>query len=59
MVVVDEAHHLFREAAVREMIGLHLREDRQLMLLSDISQSRGEDIEYDGAARRPRPVPVP
>ena len=47
MVVVDEAHHLYRNAEARELIAeFTTAGTEQLLLLSDISQSIGSDIEF-------------
>jgi superfamily II DNA or RNA helicase len=45
IVVVDEAHHMYRDPSVRALISKvvdHASADYRLMLLSDISQSTGQ-----------------
>ena len=46
LVVIDEAHHLFRDEASRQLVEPFVQASKRCMLLSDISQSLREDIQY-------------
>ena len=50
LVVVDEAHHVFSQPAARQRVA-QLSSGSQLLLLSDISQSRGRDVAYPPGLR--------
>ena len=54
MVIVDEAHHVYRDERFRGRAESYVREGTatRRWLLSDISQSRGKDIEYPGGMER-------
>ena len=45
LVVVDEAHHVYGQPAARRRVA-ELSSGSKLLLLSDISQSRGRDVAY-------------
>ena len=46
LVVVDEAHHIYRDARFRKRVEDFIGDKTRLWLLSDISQSRDKGIEY-------------
>ena len=46
LVVIDEAHHLFRDEASKQLVEPFVHASERCMLLSDISQSLREDIKY-------------
>lgn len=47
LVVVDEAHHIYRHTSQRDQIAEYTKEEStRLFLLSDISQSTGASLEY-------------
>jgi hypothetical protein len=52
LVVVDEAHHLYSRAETRALVESFMTEGTtQRLLLSDLSQSLGRDIQYPGGLR--------
>lgn len=46
LMIVDEAHHLYQDAAARAAVEMHHSQETRLMLLSDVSQSTGFVIKY-------------
>eukprot|EP01048_Picozoa_sp_COSAG05_P004303 COSAG05_NODE_226_length_13453_cov_12.522315_8_plen_319_part_00 len=46
LVVIDESHHLFRDEASRRLVEPFVQASERRVLLSDISQSLHEDIQY-------------
>eukprot|EP00966_Prymnesium_polylepis_P038646 897100-Prymnesium_polylepis.1 len=46
LVVVDEAHHLYGQPAMRATVESHVKAGTRRLLLSDISQSLGLHIQY-------------
>ena len=46
LVVVDEAHHIYKDRGMRDAVEIHVPAGCWRMLLSDISQSSGRDIVY-------------
>ena len=46
MVVVDEAHHLYRDEEARDIIAPLVGEGTRLLLLSDVSQSLGDQVDF-------------
>eukprot|EP01047_Picozoa_sp_COSAG01_P026786 COSAG01_NODE_1738_length_9362_cov_3.455468_4_plen_762_part_00 len=45
LVVIDEAHHIYRDEALRSSVTKYTQ-DTRLMLLSDVSQSRRSDVQF-------------
>ena len=46
MVVVDESHHLYRDEEARDIISPLVGEGTRLLLLSDVSQSLGDQVDF-------------
>jgi hypothetical protein len=46
LVVVDEAHHIYKDRGMRDAVEIHVPAGCRRMLLSDISQSSGRDIDW-------------
>ena len=46
LVVVDEAHHIYKDRGLRDAVEKHVPKGCRRMLLSDISQSSGREIAY-------------
>ena len=46
LVVVDEAHHIYSSTSRRATVEKHIDSGARRLLLSDISQSRGAEIDY-------------
>ena len=51
MVVVDEGHHIYNNAALRETVESHVAPSTRRIVLADVSQSLGQDIAYPPAHR--------
>ena len=55
MVVIDEAHHIFKDKGLRDAVNRHVQPPspaQRLLLLSDVSQSHGREIVYpEGEAK--------
>ena len=52
LLVVDEAHHIYKDHGLRDAVEKHVPEGCRRMLLSDISQSSGRDIAYPAGESR-------
>lgn len=46
MVVVDEAHHVYKDDDAKALVAKRIPASARLVLLSDISQSMGDDIDF-------------
>ena len=51
MVVVDEGHHIYNNASMRETVESHMAPSTRRIVLADVSQSLGQDIAYPPAHR--------
>lgn len=55
LVVIDEAHHIFKDKGLRDAVNRHVQPPspaQRLLLLSDVSQSHGREIVYpEGEAK--------
>ena len=51
MVVVDEGHHIYNNASLREAVESHVAPSTRRIVLADVSQSLGRDIAYPDAQR--------
>lgn len=45
-MVVDEAHHLYRDPVARDQVNQYMNEKTRLLILSDISQSGTSKVDY-------------
>ena len=61
LVVVDEAHHIYKDRGMRDAVEKHVPASCRRMLLSDISQSSGSgrDIDYPKGLQHVVQVPAP
>ena len=46
VVVVDEAHHVYKDGHLRDLVEQHVKPGARRLLLSDLSQSYGRKIRY-------------
>ena len=51
LVVADEAHHIYGQQELRELVEGHVGPSTRRLLLADVSQSRGDSIAYPEGKR--------